>query len=273
MKRSLIVGALTLAALSQTLSPTFAADLPPAAPVYRAPAVYVPPVHFYDWTGFYIGINGGYGFNQATGNTFCFGPGGVPSAAGCDIGTTNAVKPAGAVAGGQMGWNGQANWFVYGIETDLQWAGIKQTATVADTCCVGGAAAAGTYTANAEIDWFGTTRLRIGAAADRVLFYATGGAIYGGVKIGNTTVLPLGAGLAAGTYTSTSNAVRVGWTAGAGIEGALTENLTARIEGLYYDMGTQASQFQPAGAPVFAMGGTEKFTGVIARAGLNWKFH
>ena len=124
----------------------------------------------------------------------------------------------------------------------------------------------GTYTATGELDWFGTTQFRVGAAADRVLFYATAGGIYGGVKVTNNIVYPAGA-----TYLSNSSVVRVGWTAGGGIEGALTENLTARAEGLYYNMGSQSSQFNGP-ATGFALGGTEKFAGSIARAGLNYKF-
>ena len=125
MKRSLIVGALTLVALSQAS----AADLPPAPPpMARAPVAYMPPAPFYDWSGFYVGVNGGYGMNQATGNSFCFGlPVEYRTAVGCDVPNNNAVKPAGGLAGAQVGWNGQAGAFVYGVETDLQWAGIKQT--------------------------------------------------------------------------------------------------------------------------------------------------
>ena len=242
----------------------FAADLPVAPPVYQAPP-YVAPPPLYDWRGFYVGINGGYGLMDPTGSSTCVTPTGL----GCDQLNANTLRPGGGVAGAQVGYNWQTGLIAYGVETDLQWAGIKMTSTVTDLCCNSAPPAfvtPGTYTATTSLDWFGTARVRAGFAADQVLFYATGGLIYGGVKVANFTAWP------AGAFASSANAVHAGWTAGAGIEGGFTENLTGRVEALYYDMGTLSSQFTNPAVGGLTVGGTSNFKGFIARAGLNWKF-
>ena len=106
MKRFMIVGALALLAGGQA----FAADLPPPAPMPRAPAVYVPaPIPVYTWTGFYIGGNLGVGWQQGNlgdnlGNTFS---------------TSNSVKGLG---GGQVGVNYEFyNGVVVGAEAMFDW--------------------------------------------------------------------------------------------------------------------------------------------------------
>ena len=76
--------------------------------------------------------------------------------------------------------------FVYGIESDIQWSHIQQASTVNAPCCeptVTSAVGTDQWSANANLDWFGTTRARFGIlASPRLLFYATGGAIYGGQR-------------------------------------------------------------------------------------------
>src|SRR5215471_14256075 len=122
--------------------PAPAADLAVKAPRVKAPAV-VP----YLWTGWYIGANAGFGVGQGQG-TFASGPG---------FETFNAM-PAGAFGGGQLGFNYQINSFVLGAETDIQGAGISDTRTCLLQCIAGFSSAS----IDQKLNWFGTTRARVG---------------------------------------------------------------------------------------------------------------
>ena len=107
----------------------------------------------------------------------------------------------------------QLGGVVVGIETDLDWSGIKgSTTTNCATTCT---------TSNS---WIGTTRGRIGYAFDRFMPYFTGGGAYGRVKASASGI---------GSFSSTE----VGWTAGGGVEYAFVNNWSAKIEYLYVDLG------------------------------------
>jgi len=232
MKRILIAGALALAAAGQAL----AADLPqPAAPPPpRAPAVYVPttaPV--YNWGGIYIGINGGYGFGTSDWTV-------------AGVGSTGSFNTDGGLVGGTIGANFQASQFVFGIEADVDWTDIRGS-TTAFPCL---------STCQTSNDWLGTVRGRVGYAFDRVLIFGTGGGAFGDVKATVT-----GAG-------SNDNS-EFGWTAGGGVEFAVTENLTARVEYLFVDL-SNGSCTTACGSPATAV--AVKFDASLVRAGLNYKF-
>jgi outer membrane immunogenic protein len=185
-----------------------------------------------------LGINGGYGFGSSdwTGG-------------GLNTGTFNT---SGFLVGGTLGFNYQVDEFVLGAETDLDWTGI--TGSIANGCNaagVGGPAVLGPcQTAN---NWLGTTRARLGYAADRVLFYGTGGVAYGDVK--------------ATAFGVTTSSTQIGWTAGAGVEAAFADNWTARIEYLYVDLGNASCGATCGGAPVDV-----SFTQSLVRAGIDFKF-
>jgi outer membrane immunogenic protein len=179
--------------------PAFAADLP--APSYRGPAykgpVYVGPG--FSWTGFYVGINGGYGFGKSNwANTAL---------------STGDFDINGPLVGGTIGYNLQTGAWVWGAELDADYSWIKGSTTT--TCPTG------CETRNA---WLATGRARIGYAWDRFLPYITGGAAYGSVK------------MTAGTLPDESKS-KFGWTAGAGVEYAFLGAWTAKLEYLYVDLG------------------------------------
>ena len=197
------LAALTLLATSFSAQ---AADIP--RPVYKGPRSVIA---YYNWTGFYVGVNAGYGFGTTTWSA-------VPAA---------NSSPKGFLAGGTLGYNYQVGSIVYGIEGDFDWADVKATAD----CAVG-------VTCETKNDWLATFRGRIGYAFDRWLPYLTAGGAYGDVKA--TVSVPL-AGLAASSSKS-----QLGWTVGAGLEYAFLSNWSAKIEYLYVDLGS----FDTGPAPV-----------------------
>lgn len=240
MKRILIAGALALAAGGQAL----AADLPqPGPPPPRAPATYVPaPVPVFTWTGIYIGANGGYAFGQSNWTS--------PA----PIGSTGNFSTSGFLAGGTLGANYQWGQFVLGIEGDGDWTNINGS-TSNGSCAV--------FACTTQGDWLATVRGRAGYAFNQVLLYGTGGAAFGNLQASSGT-LPF------------SNSTQTGWTAGAGIEYAFTPNLTAKIEYLYVDLGSQSCGSPNCGAFVGGVGPVAtnvSLTENIVRAGINFKFN
>jgi outer membrane immunogenic protein len=214
-----------LACLLGGTSAAFAADLPVPPP--QGPVTYVPaPVPVYNWQGVYIGINGGYGFGNSN-----WGP---------DVGTGN-FKVDGGLVGGTLGANFQYGPWVFGIEGDGDWTDITGSA----------ACGAGAVTCQTSNDWLATIRGRVGYAVDRVLIYGTAGAAVGDIKSSATG------------FGSTDN-TEFGWTAGAGLEFGITENVTAKVEYLFVDLESSNSQVPTAQV---------SFDTSLICAGLNFKFN
>jgi outer membrane immunogenic protein len=189
------LAALTILATSFTAQ---AADIP--RPVYKGAVR--PVVAYYNWTGFYVGINGGYGWGTSDWTFPAVSP-----------------KPKGGLFGGTIGYNYQVGSLVYGIEGDWDWADIK-----GDVAC--GVIA----TCETKNTWLATFRGRLGYAFDRWLPYVTGGGAYGNVKA--TISAPI-----VGAVTSASSS-QLGWTMGVGLEYAFLGNWTAKLEYLYVDLGS-----------------------------------
>jgi outer membrane immunogenic protein len=232
MKRILIAGAFALAAAG---GQALAADLPPpAAPPPRAPATYVPAAPLYNWSGIYVGVNGGYGFgtsNWTSGAT-----------------STGDFNTNGFLGGGTLGVNFQWGSVVFGAEGDWDWSNLSGSSVAVPGC------GAGCQTSS---DWLGTARGRLGYAFDRVLLYGTGGVAFA----------PVQTGFSGGP---TESHTQVGWTAGAGLEFAFAPHWTAKAEYLFADLGNTScttSCFTPTTTPT-----SVKFTENIIRAGVNFKF-
>lgn len=190
--KKLLLGAAMLAAL--VVEPAVAGDWLAAPPAFsRGPEVY-------DWTGLYIGINGGGAWGRSSFD-------GVS-------GTGGNFNTSGWLAGGTVSYNFQYGHAVFGLEGDVDWTNINGSAT-----CVGGVA-----TCQVQNDWLGTARGRFGFAFDRFLPYVTGG-----LAVGNLNANVPGFGAASAT--------NAGWTVGGGFEVALGRNWTAKAEYLYVDLG------------------------------------
>lgn len=126
-----------------------AADLS-VAPLYRAP----PPALAYNWSGFYLGVNGGYGWGRSKWDT------------------TDSLNTSGGLVGGTAGFNWQAGKGVFGIEGDLDWSGLKGSTT--STLCPLGC--------TTENSWLSTVRGRVGYSFDTFMPYVTGGLAIGDIK-------------------------------------------------------------------------------------------
>ena len=175
-------------------SPSFAADMPGG---YREP--YVAPAP--GWSGFYVGLNTGYGWGTSDWNSSV---------------TAGSSSPSGGLFGGTIGFNGQSGAFVYGVEGDVAGNWMRASNSVGTGICIAGC--------GVQTSWFATARGRIGYAFDRALFYATAGGAFGDVQM-----------MANG---ATATADRAGWIAGVGLEYAILGPWSAKLEYLYADLGS-----------------------------------
>lgn len=189
---ALVLAGVAGAAVVGTASAADLARRAPRRPVIKAPA-YVP----FSWTGFYLGVNGGYGFGRSKWS-------GLPA----------SFDVNGGLVGGQLGYNWQLGQLVYGLEGDGDWSDLRGTANPA---------ACGTV-CRTRNDYLATVRGRLGYAMDRLLPYATGGLAVGNIH----ATVPGFAGI---------DTNRAGWTVGGGLEYAVAPNWSVKAEYLYVDLG------------------------------------
>jgi outer membrane immunogenic protein len=237
-----------------------AADLA-ARPYTKAPPI---AAAVYNWTGFYIGGNVGYGWGNAD-TDFLSTP-----AIGPIVGTTLSPDPRGVFGGAQIGYNWQFGSVVAGLEADFQGADINRTVTQSPVISTTGVSfGPGSFlTAQEKINWFGTVRGRLGfTATPTLLLYATGGLAYGDVDYSANTIFP------ATQYPSSFSRTKVGWTAGAGAEWAFAGNWSAKFEYLYMDLGNESGIGNPVPAnPPFQLHYNWKTQANLVRVGINYKF-
>ncbi len=234
---------LAIVATNQSL----AADLPVRS--YKAPPMVTPAAA--SWSGCYLGAEGG----GAWGSSRHLGADRInPAADGLAI--TNNFSMSGGEIGGTAGCNYQVNSFVLGIENDISWTSLSGAAPNLAPFNTA-------FFSRTSQQWLDTLRGRVGFAWDRALLYGTGGAAFAGIKAGVCNPI--------NGFCGTESQARAGWVAGAGIEYAMWENISLKLEYLHADFGsalyiaTPASGFTNAGRDV-------KLTDDIVRAGVNWRF-
>ena len=251
-----------------------AADLPTRK---AAPApIFVPPP--FTWTGFYVGLNAGgvWGTGNTEVNAF------FPASSIYYANYNNNSLGTGAsgfIGGGQVGYNWQSGAAVFGVEADFDGTSMSRSRSIVGTSFTNSFGVLPDYfTTNASqrMDWLGTVRGRVGFVAtpdNRLMFYGTGGLAYGG---GSAHASVYDFDNLVGYYGSQSQ-TRVGWTVGAGVEYAITNNITIKGEYLYYNLGSNNNTISPLssfpGSPIGSYI-TAKMTyeGSIVRAGVNYKF-
>jgi len=259
MRRQILlasVGAIAIAIAGSAV----AADLPYRGP----PPVYLPPAPIFTWSGLYIGGQIGYAWGRDDADFTTLDPD--------RLFFTADTSPQGVIGGAHLGYNLQipgwslfsSSGIVIGLEGTVDGTSSNKSvflsgepgflhATHPDLTVVN----------RAEVQ--GSLRGRLGLAFDRVLIYGTGGAAFAGVKNDYTLGDPF-------FLSDSISKTRTGWTAGGGLEYAVTNNWSIRAEYRYSDFG----RFND-----FAFGGLGLASEPIARhhltenqvqAGFSYKF-
>jgi outer membrane immunogenic protein len=213
--KKLLLGAIGLIALGMA-APASAADLA-ARPYTKAPPPVVAPI--YDWTGFYIGGNGGWGQSR---NCFDFAPtlGGVFVADGCR-------ERSGGLAGGQIGYRWQASQWVFGLEAQGDWADLSgQRISLINPA----------FSTRTTTDGIGLFTGQIGYAWNQALFYVKGGAA---VTSNRFSILDTFSGFEFASVSST----RWGGAVGVGFEYGFAPNWSFGVEYDHLFMGDANNTF------------------------------
>jgi outer membrane immunogenic protein len=269
----LVVASLAAAGLSVGLgTAASAADLGTRpAPVYTKAPIAAP---YYSWTGFYIGGNAGYAWGTSDADTAVPG---LPFTAVADqysAAASSELRPKGFTGGGQIGYNWQWSRSVWGLEADFD--SFHLTDSAVGTVTPPGNSTL-TSSTSFSTDWLLTARGRVGfLATDRALIYGTGGLAAANLKYSQTNFFApcAGPGLAC-VETGALSTTKTGWTAGAGIEYALTNNWSVKAEYLYVDLGsvsTSATSTATGAAGTLPFLHSVDLKANIARGGINYKF-
>jgi outer membrane immunogenic protein len=298
MKRFLISA--TAISLALSAGAALAADLPSRkeAPVYVPPPP-PPPL----WTGFYVGLNAGGTFANNNNDNFVTGPLALSSAVSplgaahqvAAIAGGNGVVSGGSnggfIGGGQVGYNFQFyNSFVVGLEADIQGVAASNGNNALSNVTVGPGfpnnPVVTTLAVQKSLDYLGTVRGRIGyLVTPTLLVYGTGGLAYGGgtatAALAGAEVPPAGPNNGFWTSGGSFSNSQAGWTVGGGLEWMFMPNWSAKVEYLYYDLGSVTATLSPAvqifppSALYWASATTvsTRLNGNIVRAGVNYHFN
>jgi outer membrane immunogenic protein len=260
-----------------------AADLPPAAQVYKAP----PAVAAYNWTGFYGGLNlgGAWQSSNSTTSTLNNPLGYFNTFAATAV---NALGPqtvgtSGVTGGLQVGYNWQRDRILFGLEADIDALSLRGGAS--NTGVYPFTTATFTINTNVKSDWLATVRGRLGFVAGDWLLFGTGGAAFSDLKASwafsdtcgtNPTCNGPPAPNAAEAASATT---RVGWTVGGGLESKLSERWSWKLEYLYVNFGSMSATGYITPATIFGFPtNLNPFSHNITvqtnivRAGLNYQF-
>ncbi|KMO21022.1 hypothetical protein SQ03_04355 [Methylobacterium platani JCM 14648] len=262
----------------------FAADALAADLPARAPPPPVAALPAFTWTGLYSGLFAGYGqFDNRT-SPACRGADGLAGGLRCPVRSALSPRADDFIAGTEVGYTYQlapGPGLVVGAAADYQFTPIRsyglETGALPQAGQPGAVYPGGVYHVGQRLDWLATARGKIGYAFDRVFVYGTGGAAFGGVRIDTTTTANAGffdPRVNLPEFDARKGALRVGWVAGAGVEYAISPQLSVKGEALYYDLGSRtvlagdASGFRPN----LAVGARAGMSGVLGRVGLNYRF-
>ena len=220
--------------------------MPRKAPFYKAadPG--------FNWTGWYGGGFAGYGWGRVSNTELS----NAPNAQYIGLGDSWGGDTGGFVGGATLGFNYQVSNWVWGIEGDFGYLGIDGTNPRASFLGT-------TPVIDTRDSWFGTARARLGLAADRTLFFVTGGAAFADLKTRVRSIS--GVPLMTDTVGTTA-----GWTVGGGIEHAFDNRWSVKLEYLYLDFGSD--QVRDSTTQAFVQPRSVETKDHIVRFGLNYRF-
>ncbi len=199
----------------------------------------------YDWSGGYIGIVGGYGSGEVDGSTA------VPDTHNIDDFPGILDDANGYLIGGTLGYNYQMDSIVFGLEADISYSSLDDEFVTGDPEW------------EADLGWLATVRPRIGFAMDKFLPFITGG-----LAIGDMTLSSFD-NVSPGTPEGKDSNTMIGWTIGAGLEVAVTENISVKAEYNYVDFGKE--DFDLTDNTFFGVENRDMDIHLV-KFGVNWQF-
>ncbi len=240
------------------------------------------PAPISSWAGWYIGLNGGYGWADPSAS---INPAAIPlPATGVLVTPANAftlsTSPKGWLFGGQIGHNWQFNQMVVGAELDVDWAGLKDTSsgTFLNAITIGGDAAQqrGTATLESKMNWVATLRGRLGYDLGTLLPFVTGGVALSRQQSTVTLAwsnFDIGGGLPGVLVSSFSNSTNVsdtlwGYAVGGGLDWAIAPHWVLRGEYLFLGFEKKTHNAPMAGVTSIENGMNVS----VARAALSYRF-
>lgn len=245
--KTLWVGAFAL--LASGAAPAMAADIPLKALPPAAEAAF-------NWSGFYAGLNGGGAWQDRRPDITLSNNFGIQL-------TTTGLKGSGGFGGVQAGYNWQQGPIVVGIETDFQGSAIKDSfVRLLDPF-------GDQLAASRDLDYFGTTRVRVGAAFNQFLIYGTVGAAYAHVT---NTELVTNINTPGSAANLANSSMKLGVAAGAGIEYAINRSWSVKVEDLWTGIPGEALSapvLPPSGIIISSSRLTDDFQ--LLRVGVNYR--
>jgi outer membrane immunogenic protein len=288
MRRILLITAIVAVAATGARAADLGVGIPTKAPVAIDPAT--------SWTGFYVGVNAGYGWSDRSADFSANDPMSKLLFGIADgTGANTPLRPAkmdqkGGLGGAQAGYNWQLDrkWLV-GIEADIDAADLSGSGSAQNVMpdLFPPVPPVGTANLSRNVDWFGTLRARAGVLlTGDLLLFGTAGLAYGHVKtnatyaMSNSASFPWGGfsvNCIIGTpcFSGSSSRTAVGWAAGGGLEYALGSHWSVKGEYLYVDLGSDKVTLTATNVPglvpsSFNANFRNAFS--LARGGLNFRF-
>ena len=249
--KKFLLATVGLAALGMA-APASAADLA-ARPYTKAPPMVAA---IYDWSGFYVGANGGWGSSRNCWND-------ATDAAGVLFGSEGCHDATGGVIGGQIGYRWQSAGWVFGLEAQGDWADLKGSNVSVFNA---------NWINNSKIEAFGLFTGQVGYAWNNVLWYVKGGAAVTDDKYRGTVT-------GTGALFDSASETRWGGVVGTGLEFGFAPNWSVAVEYDHLFMGNHSHNFTSTGVlAVVPAGGVFRTDSIrqdvdLVTARINYRFN